>query len=112
MGSSLALLISMMLLLMNKEDTARKENIKNVYIPPAVDSSYTRGYDFNTYGQYKNYSDEEIRILRENLDFESGGRYYYKTPGRHVPTYEEEFEQRLEDYIDDNYEELIDKYRD
>lgn len=43
-------------------------------------STNTRNYSKNL----NNYSDEEIRILREKQSFKSDGGYIY-TPGRHVP---------------------------
>lgn len=53
------------------------------------------------------YTDEQIRRLRKSdLD------HIYQTKGRYRTTDDEVFDQRVEDYIDDNIDEIIDKHRD
>lgn len=64
----------------------------------------TRGYNFET-GGWINYSDEEIRIIREIESFKTEGTYIY-TPGRHVPSRQEE----IRDYIEDNIDDILDEY--
>lgn len=97
-------------------------------IPDPPDNDYTKvksfDYQNNTWNTYepfipvqrsKNYSDEEIRIIREKHSFNNDGSYIY-TPGRHVPTQKELTEQAIEDYIDEHgeelYEQLEDRYGD
>lgn len=45
-------------------------------------------------------TDDEIRHIRENLEYSKEG-YYLHTPGRYVPTREQEIEDYIEDNIDD-----------
>ena len=53
------------------------------------------------------YTDEQIRRLRKSdLD------HIYQTKGRYRTTSDEVFDQRVEDYIDDNIDEIMDKHRD
>lgn len=52
-------------------------------------------------------TDEEIRELRED-----NPEYIIKTPGRIVLSRKELFEQQMEDYIEENHDELLDKYKD
>ena len=98
---------------------ARMDSIK---IPPPIDSNYNnvKSWDYqnkkwNTYEPFvkipksRNYSDEEIRILREKQSFKNDGSYIY-TPGRHVPTREEEIQNYIDEHGDEIYEELQDKY--
>lgn len=115
-------------LLNKKEDDYynSKEYKDSIKIPDPPDNDYSNvkswNYEeksWNTYQPFiqvpksKNYSDEEIRILREKQSFQSGGSYIY-TPGRHVPTREELSRKEIERYIDKHgeelYEELHDKY--
>lgn len=97
---------------LNTEDTAdRVEQTNAAKIEPpdtlSTDSYRTiKSYDFEN-GGYHNYSDEEIRIFREKQSYKSDGSYIY-TPGRHVPSREEE----IEDYIRDNPELIEDALED
>lgn len=112
-GISIGMLVGFGAFIIDKESTIREASINKLIIPKAKDTTSTRGYNFNTKsGEYYNYSDEEIRMIREKASFESEGRYYIKTPGRYVPSYQEEFEQRMEQYIEDNFDEILDEYGD
>lgn len=42
-------------------------------------------------------SDSEIRLLRDQLDHQYGGAYYYHTPGRHVESMDEIVERKLKE---------------
>lgn len=68
-------------------------------------------YNPNPTPRKLNYSDEEIRSLREIHSYNSGG-YYLHTPGRDVPTREKEIERYLDRHGEDLYNELRDKYED
>lgn len=52
-----------------------------------------------------NISDEEIRMLREIRSYKGDGSYIY-TPGRRVKTKERE----MQDYIDDNIDEILENH--
>lgn len=96
----------------HQRDIERVKESHSTYIePPSKDTSYqtVRYYDFET-EKFKNYTDTEIRMMRERESYKSRGTYIY-TPARHVPTREEE----IENYLEDNpiiMEEFHDKYRD
>lgn len=92
-------------------EVREKSNQESLVRPPSKDTSYqtVRHYDFEQ-GSFRTYTDEEIRMLRERESFKSSGTYIY-TPGRHVPSREQE----IENYLEDNpevVEEIYDKYRD
>lgn len=42
-------------------------------------------------------TDQEIRIIRERIDRQYGGKYYYYTPGRHVQPIEEVVSEKTKD---------------
>src|SRR5699024_8632779 len=42
-------------------------------------------------------TDPEIRNVRARIKQETGGEYYYYTPGRHVPSLEEIAEKKMEE---------------
>lgn len=98
--------------LIRQDERNRKVNMEESLInSPSKDNSYqtVRHYNFEQ-GSFNNYSDEEIRMLREKQSYKSNGSYIY-TPGRHVPSREQE----IENYLEDNpeiIEEIYDKYRD
>lgn len=114
---------------LNKKDDDHyksKEYKESIKIPEPEDNDYSKvrswNYEEQRWNYYeplinvpksKNYSDEEIRILREKQSFQNDGSYIY-TPGRHVPTREELSRKEIERYIDKHgeevYEELHDKY--
>ena len=109
-GLAIGVIFSNGLILINKREEQRKQEIENLTIPKSSNTLNTRGYNFHTSepGNYYNYTDEEIRMMREKVFWETNGEYYIKTPGRYVPTHE----QMIEDYIIDNFEDLIEKYQD
>lgn len=108
---SLAILIGIYALgvYQDAEDAkARERKQKEITIPPPpvhfYDNVKVRSYNYDT-GGWNYYSDEEIRTLRERQSYNSNGSYIY-TPGRHVPSREEE----IENYIEDNIDEIMDRY--
>ncbi len=97
-------------LLQKKSSSNRVKELKdNSVEPPEQETTLKviRGYNWES--GYRLYSDEEIRMLREKQSYQSDGSYIY-TPGRYVPTREEEIEQYLEDNPE-VIEEIYDKYR-
>ena len=100
-----------------------KKEEKSLKLPPPKNNDYSHvkswDYDKQEWNYYQptskvkyqshNYSDEEIRILREKQSFQNGGSYIY-TPGRHVPSREEEIKNYIDEHGDEIYEELHDKY--
>lgn len=93
--------------------------------PPNIDSNtFIRGYDSRKEEWimqertpvviHQDYpvdipSDEEIRIMREKQSFKPGGSYIY-TPGRNVPSREEEIQKFIDKHGQEIYEQLEDKY--
>jgi len=100
----LTLLVSVGLYTNNRTTTLREEQADSILVnpPDTVKSGggfqVTRSYNYES-GRYNNYSDAEIRMMREEQSFKSDGGYIY-TPGRHVRTIEDE----IEEYIMDNPE--------
>lgn len=101
--------VAMAFLLVDQESTQGKKEMERTQENPVISDTpkTSRGYDFNN-RSYHNYSDEEIRILKEKQSFKEG---YIHTPGRSVPTREEQFEQHM-DNNPELIEEYIDKYKD
>lgn len=64
-----------------------------------------RGYDFQNGGGYIEYSDTEIKMMRELQSYKSDGRYIY-TPGRYIKSDEE----KIRDYIEEHIDEILDEY--
>lgn len=79
----------------------------------------TRGWDFDEeiWIQYtpgeehinRFPTDQELRELKERLEYDTGGRYLY-TPGRNIRTTEQQIQQTIEEYIEDNIDEIMDQY--
>lgn len=67
-------------------------------IPPGPTYQKVRNFDTKTQS-WINYSDEEIRMIREIHSYNPEGSYIH-TPGRTVPT----FEERVQEYLEDNLE--------
>jgi len=98
----LALLLSVGIYTNNRTTVLRERQQEALKVPPPntvrEGPSYQRIKSFNFEGGgYNTYTDEEIRMLREKQSFKSNGGYIY-TPGRRVPSREEQ----IEDYIRDN----------
>lgn len=112
------------------QDKGEKHRQESLELPPPPDNDYSKvkswDYQENHWETYEpfvptkrqwsnNYSDEEIRMLREKQSFKNDGSYIH-TPGRYVPTRKELDEKAIEDYIDEHgqelYDELEDKYGD
>src|SRR5690606_29773314 len=93
-GLAAGVVISNGLILLQQKDDERKKEIDSLVIPKSTDNTNTRGYNFNAkrVGNYYNYTDEEIRMIREKVDLESNGTQYLKTPGRYVPSHEQMIE--------------------
>jgi len=94
-----------------------KEYHEKLTVPEPKDNDYdkVKSWDYeqqqwNYYNPVKVLSDEEIRILREKQSYKSDGSYIY-TPGRHVPSREEEIEKYIDKHGEEIYEELHDKYK-
>jgi len=101
LGIGLILATGIYLNIKDTADRIEQTNAAKIKPPNTISSDSYRtikSYDFEN-GGYHNYSDEEIRIFREKQSYKSDGGYIY-TPGRHVPSREEE----MEDYIRDNPE--------
>ena len=122
--SIIAILVSVgaISVVLDKKEEYRQDKSQVIPKPPGNNFSNIKSWNYQekkweTYDTNpkpsRNYSDEEIRILREKQSFKSDGSYIY-TPGRHVPTYKEVQEKAIKDYIDKHgdeiYEELEDKY--
>ena len=75
--------------------------------PPGVKGM---NYQSTTKNSYHYYTDEEIRDMRE-----ANPSYIIKAPGRIIKSRSELFEDSIEEYLENNPEELeeyIDKYKD
>lgn len=88
-----------------KESIERRESL-SIPNPPESEWSKVRGYNFEQ-GGFHYRSDNDIRRIREELSFDTEGRYLY-TPGRRVRS----LEQMVEEYVEDNIEDLLDGYLD
>ena len=110
------LLIACMLMYIEKdkaEEEVKKLKYEKLSVPDPIDGDYSKvkSWDFEqqtweTYSKPQNLSDEEIRILREKQSYKNDGSYIY-TPGRRVKTREQE----IQEYIDDNIDEIIDEHQ-
>lgn len=101
-----------------KEDNEAKEKTKqwdNIMIPNAGKEP-SRGYDYDSKDYFRyteeqkqkiNYTDEEIRQMRRD-----NPNKIIKHKQRYVPSDKELFEEKMERYIDDHHDEIIERYRD
>lgn len=88
-----------------KEQEARQRYQDSISIPAPMKE--VRGYDY-IHGLYVPYpSDQEIRELRKN-----NPEYIIRAPGRNIKSEKEIFEERMEQYIEDHHDEIIERYRD
>jgi hypothetical protein len=87
-----------------RDKKVRAIKVDTIMIPDAVKSS--RGYDYEK-KDYIWYTDEEIRTMRRE-----NPRQIIRAPGRYVPSDQELFEERMEQYIEDNHDEIIERYKD
>ena len=80
---------------------------KPYYIEPIPEGKVPRGMDYKetgtSTGNYIYYTDEEIRIMREQ-----NPHLIIKVPGRVINSREEEFENRMEEYLETNPDALED----
>jgi len=113
----IALLIALCFMLYLQGDKTEKEandlKYQKLSVPDPVEGDYSniKSWDFEqwtweTYSKPQNLSDEEIRTLREKHSYKNDGSYIY-TPGRRVKTREQE----IQEYIDDNIDEIIDEHQ-
>lgn len=94
----------------NKESKEKRESQQkhdSLVIKDPTPHIQKRGYDYinNRYLEYK-VDDDMIRHLRENNPDK-----IIRVPGRYVPTSKELFEEKLEDYIDEHHDELLERYK-
>ena len=54
-------------------------------------------------------SDDELQQLREELEYDTEGRYFH-IPGRRILTREQETQEAIENYIEDNIDDIMDEY--
>lgn len=88
----------------DKEAQRVQKREQQVISQPPSTMKNVRAYDFDR-GTFTNYSDEEIRIMREKQSYQPDGGYIY-TPGRKIKTREEE----IESYIEDNIDDILDEH--
>ena len=90
--------------MLNKITKEEKEFKPFIDVQPVYPNQIPRSY---------NYSDDEIRDLREKQSFKEDGSYIY-TPMRSIPSREKQIDKQVRKYIDEHgdqlYEELEDKY--
>jgi hypothetical protein len=68
----------------------------------------TRGYNFEKGKGYIPYqSDQQVRDLRYN-----NPEYIFKVPGMIIKSDKDLFEERAEEYIEENYDEILEEYKD
>lgn len=108
MGIAIGMFLCFGIMLVKQDENSFEEQRERLSIPlpPAEDIHKVRAYNFET-GGYHYYSDQDIRDIREEMSYDTEGRYLY-TPGRHVPS----FEQMIDDYVEDNLDDLMDKHLD
>lgn len=82
------------------------EPVKEEVKQPEVNN--TRGFNFETGRGYIPYeSDQQVRDLRSN-----NTEYIFKVPGRQIKSEQDIFEERMEEYIEDHHEEILEEYKD
>lgn len=92
--------------LQTKEEKVRDRYQQEILTPPPSTQENNRGFDYQR-GSWRNYSDEEIRMMREVHSYSSDGSYIH-TPGRRVKTKKQEIEDMVQEYIDDNIDYILD----
>lgn len=104
-----------------KEKKERQKHLESlIWSPPPDDGKVYRGWDYNKeewiedkgYNYRFNphlYSDEELQKLREELEYDTEGRYFH-IPGKRILTREQEIHEEVERYIEDNIEDILDEY--
>ena len=87
---------------------------------PPNDGKMYRGWDWDkkewiedkSYNYHYNqhlYTDKELQQLREELEYDTEGRYFH-IPGKRILTGEEETQEAIDDYIEDNIDDILDEY--
>jgi hypothetical protein len=72
-----------------------------------IDYGATRGYDYKTGLYIPLYTDEDIRVMRENNPDK-----IIKVPGRRILSREQLMDERIEEYMEEHMDEYIDKNQD
>lgn len=106
LGIAISSIIGFGLYSIDRQDAKRVNNLKRLIEPsPSYETfQVVRGYNYEV-GGFHNYTDEEIRALRNQRSYRSDGSYI-KTPGRKVLSQQEVIDQ----YIEDNIEDILDDY--
>ena len=103
------------------EEEARKKAQRELMVqPPPNDGKMYRGYDhksghyiedksYNYHYRPHTYSDKELQELREELEYDTEGRYFH-IPGKRVLTREQEIQEEIDRYVEDNIDDIIDEY--
>lgn len=81
--------------------------IKDTQVDTQIDMSRVRGWDYQR-GMYRMIpTDEEVRELRRN-----NPELIIRAPGRIILNERQLHEKYIEEYIEDNYDDILDKYQD
>ncbi len=87
---------------------------------PPNDGKMYRGWDWDkkewkedkSYNYHYNqhlYTDEELQQLREELQYDTEGKYFH-VPGKRILTKEEEMQEEIDNYIEDNIDDILEEY--
>lgn len=100
-----------------KEEKAREERKKElIWEPPPNDGKMYRGWDWDkkewkedkSYNYHYNqhlYTEEELQQLREELEYDTKGK-----PEKRILTKEEEIQETIDNYVEDNIDDIMDDY--
>jgi hypothetical protein len=104
---ALALLLLLAnIILYHLVDKSKKEIIPVEPKKPEINN--TRGFNFENGKGYIPYqSDQQVRDLRYN-----NPEYIFKVPGMIIKSDKDLFEERADEYIEENYEEILEEYKD
>lgn len=102
------------------EEKLKKEKEMVEIFKSPNDGKMYRGWDFknNEWREDKSYNyrfnshlytDQELQQLREELEYDTEGRYFH-IPGKRVLTREQEIQEEVERYIEDNIDDIMDEY--
>lgn len=102
------------------EEKLKKEKEMVEIFKAPTDGKMYRGWDFknNEWREDKGYNyrfnshlytDQELQQLREELEYDTEGRYFH-IPGKRVLTREQEIQEEVERYIEDNIDDIMDEY--
>lgn len=100
----------------DKIQADNNQKLLDSLMTPGPGNEPSRGFDYQTnqYIKYnkepvtkRSFTDEEIRQLRAEHP-----EYIIKLRDRNVPSAKHDFEDKMEEYIEDNHDEIIERYRD